>query len=123
MTIVFFDKLVIPGYTTPAEFPPAKFYGPYFPNGHFVKKRNAKELLAEPNPDSESKSKNPKLILNEERYRADRVTLIPKLEKLLDTFGYGGKPCLLRAICEVHEHPLEHHGYGLLGEVLTMFFR
>ena len=34
-------------------------------------------------------------------------------------FGYEGKACLLRAICEMHESPLI--GYGFFGEVLELF--
>lgn len=54
-------------------------------------------------------------------YAAERAVLLPKLENMLDSAGLGGRPCLLRAICEVHEAPLHH--YGLLGELFTMFFR
>ncbi len=40
-------------------------------------------------------------------------------EDLLSKFGMSGKPCLLRAICEMHESPLI--GYGLFGEFMELF--
>lgn len=42
-------------------------------------------------------------------------------EDLLANFGLDGKECLLRAICEVHAHPLRN--FGFLGEVMKLFFR
>ena len=48
-----------------------------------------------------------------------RVLLYQAVEDLLFKFGYEGKACLLRAICEMHESPLI--GYGFFGEVLELF--
>ena len=42
------------------------------------------------------------------------------IENVLYNFGMEGRDCLLRAICEVHEFPLDHH--GLLGELLQFLF-
>eukprot|EP00095_Tigriopus_kingsejongensis_P007640 maker-scaffold1040_size68023-snap-gene-0.18 protein:Tk07640 transcript:maker-scaffold1040_size68023-snap-gene-0.18-mRNA-1 annotation:"hypothetical protein KGM_09117" len=40
------------------------------------------------------------------------------IEDFLFKMGLDGKPCLLRAICEMHESPLL--GYGLFGEVIEL---
>ena len=48
-----------------------------------------------------------------------RVLLYQAVEDTLFKFGYEGKACLLRAICEMHESPLI--GYGFFGEVLELF--
>ncbi len=48
-----------------------------------------------------------------------RALLYEAAEDFLVKFGLVGKPCLLRAICEMHESPLL--GYGLFGEVLELF--
>ncbi len=58
---------------------------------------------------------------NDTLHLTDRASLFPRLENILESTDFGGKPCLLRAVCEVHEGPLNH--YGLLGELITMFFR
>ncbi|KAL1501534.1 hypothetical protein ABEB36_006838 [Hypothenemus hampei] len=50
----------------------------------------------------------------------ERALLYLAVEELLDNFGLDGKACLLRAICEVHAHSL--NGFGLLGEILKLFF-
>lgn len=132
---VFFDKLKVAQPPPPGPYTPySPFYGPYYPGGHFVKRRSVEKLLeqnngaypTESNNDSDYKDnvRRSSSSLHEATFRAERVTLIPKLENLLGSFGLGGKSCLLRTICESHEFPHElHHGYGLLGEVLTLFFR
>lgn len=51
---------------------------------------------------------------------ACRALLYGIIEDFISTFGVDGKACLLRAICEVHSRPV--HGFGLLGEVLKLFF-
>lgn len=50
----------------------------------------------------------------------ERAILYLMLEDLLENFGMDGKACLLRAICEVHAHPL--HNFGLIGEMIKLFF-
>lgn len=35
-------------------------------------------------------------------------------------FGYDGKTCLLRAMCELAEAPLLHH--GLMGKLIDLIF-
>ncbi|CAL8109978.1 unnamed protein product [Orchesella dallaii] len=60
------------------------------------------------------------VTFNKTVHSTERAVLLPKLERLLDSAGLGGKSCLLRTICEVHEAPLHH--YGLLGQLFTMFF-
>lgn len=59
-------------------------------------------------------------VFNTTVHKAERTTLFPNIEEVLSGAGMQGKECLLRTICEVHEAPLNH--YGLMGELLTMFF-
>ncbi|ODN03779.1 Sulfotransferase family cytosolic 1B member 1 [Orchesella cincta] len=51
----------------------------------------------------------------------ERALIYPKLEKIFASVGWQGRPCLLRLVCETHEYPLKY-GYGLLGEMFTLFF-
>lgn len=51
----------------------------------------------------------------------ERALLYGVVEDFLSNFGLDGKACLLRAICEVHAHPLSN--FGLIGEMLRLFFR
>ncbi|XP_054278760.1 uncharacterized protein LOC128997189 [Macrosteles quadrilineatus] len=50
----------------------------------------------------------------------ERAILYTIAEEFLENFGMDGHACLLRAICEVHGQP--DHKYGLLGEVVKLFF-
>ncbi|XP_012272033.1 uncharacterized protein LOC105695238 [Orussus abietinus] len=50
----------------------------------------------------------------------ERALLYGTAEDMLSTLGMDGKACLLRAICEVHGHPLDN--FGLIGEMLKLFF-
>ncbi|CAG9821160.1 unnamed protein product [Phaedon cochleariae] len=50
----------------------------------------------------------------------ERALLYVMVEEFLENFGMDGKACLLRAICEVHAHPMRN--FGLLGEMLKLFF-
>lgn len=43
-------------------------------------------------------------------------------EKMLAIYGFGGKECLLRAICEVASVPFDVH-HGLLGQLVQTFLR
>lgn len=52
----------------------------------------------------------------------ERAVLLPGVESMLANFGFQGRGCMLRAICEIHEFPIQE-GYGLLGEMITLFFR
>lgn len=49
----------------------------------------------------------------------ERALLYGTAEDMLSTLGLNGKACLLRAICEVHGHPLNN--FGLIGEMLKLF--
>lgn len=42
------------------------------------------------------------------------------IEDYLETLGHSGRACLLRAICETNEQPLDYH--GLAGEMLQLLF-
>lgn len=48
-----------------------------------------------------------------------RALLYASVEDMLAGFGFSGRACMLRAICEAHAYPLK--GYGLLGEMLKLF--
>lgn len=52
----------------------------------------------------------------------ERAVLLPSIENMMTNFGFEGKGCMLRAICEIHEFPLQE-GYGLFGEMIALFFR
>ncbi|CAH0381335.1 unnamed protein product [Bemisia tabaci] len=51
----------------------------------------------------------------------ERALLYTIVEDLLSNFGMDGRACLLRAICEVHAHSYLHR-FGLIGEILKLFF-
>lgn len=51
----------------------------------------------------------------------ERALLYVMVEEMLENFGMDGRACLLRAICEVHAHPLTN--FGLVGEMLKLFLR
>jgi hypothetical protein len=114
---VFFDKLGMTGDTHP--WPPTlpfrlgELFSPVR-EGLFTRKmeenmiRRRRAVLSLPPP--------------ENIHGGERAVILPRLEKILSAMGLEGRACLLRAICEVHEYPL-HEGYGLFGEILTLFFR
>lgn len=57
-------------------------------------------------------------------FGGERANIFPSLEGLMTNIGLEGRSCLLRAVCEVHQHPLGRGGgYGLFGEMVTQFFR
>ncbi|XP_050738896.1 uncharacterized protein LOC127009662 isoform X2 [Eriocheir sinensis] len=49
-----------------------------------------------------------------------RVTGFTFLQELMETVGVAGRACVLRAVCEVAERPVEH--LGLTGELINLFF-
>ncbi|KRT85717.1 hypothetical protein AMK59_2780, partial [Oryctes borbonicus] len=49
----------------------------------------------------------------------ERALLYLVVQEFLENFGMDGKACLLRAICEVHAHPLTN--YGFVGEIVKLF--
>lgn len=64
----------------------------------------------------------PKTALNSGHLQGgERALLYLALEELLENFGLDGRACLLRAICEVHAHPMQ--GFGFVGEILKLFLR
>ncbi|XP_068206822.1 uncharacterized protein [Palaemon carinicauda] len=50
----------------------------------------------------------------------DREVMYFTIENTLESIGMNGKACLLRAICEMFQAPLDR--YGILGEALEIFF-
>ncbi|CAL8093253.1 unnamed protein product [Orchesella dallaii] len=57
----------------------------------------------------------------EKLHGGERAVLLPSIENMMANFGFEGRGCMLRAICEIHEFPLQE-GYGLLGEMIALFF-
>ncbi|XP_034935120.1 uncharacterized protein [Chelonus insularis] len=52
-----------------------------------------------------------------ERTQKSRWSIYKVLERIGSLYGFGGKACLLRAICEVTFTPFDHH-HGLLGQLV-----
>ncbi|KAL6255351.1 hypothetical protein P5V15_013689 [Pogonomyrmex californicus] len=50
----------------------------------------------------------------------DRTTIYRVLESKLESSGYSGRECLLRAICETSEFPLQHN--GMIGDIMHVIF-
>lgn len=50
----------------------------------------------------------------------ERAILYGVVEDVIATFGFNGKACMLRAICEMHSKSVHH--YGLFGEMAKLFF-
>lgn len=44
------------------------------------------------------------------------------MEDILNREGKNGRECILRAICEVAETPVDHDGNGIIGELIQTFF-
>ncbi|EZA61850.1 hypothetical protein X777_04661 [Ooceraea biroi] len=51
-----------------------------------------------------------------------RWSIYKMFEKVTAMYGFGGKECLLRAICEVARVPFDVH-HGLLGQLVHTFLR
>ncbi|XP_071536834.1 uncharacterized protein [Panulirus ornatus] len=49
-----------------------------------------------------------------------RVTAFTFLERIMDKLGLDGRQCILRAVCEVGEEPVDD--LGITGEVINLFF-
>lgn len=49
----------------------------------------------------------------------ERAILYGVVEDLIKTFGFNGKACMLRTICEVHSKSIHH--MGLFGEMAKLF--
>ncbi|KAL0110216.1 hypothetical protein PUN28_013691 [Cardiocondyla obscurior] len=50
----------------------------------------------------------------------ERATVYRVLESKFESLGYSGRECLLRAICETSEYPLQHN--GLIGDIVHVIF-
>lgn len=55
-----------------------------------------------------------------EFHGGERAILYGVVEDMIATFGFNGKACMLRAICEMHSKAV--HQYGLFGEMAKLFF-
>lgn len=51
-----------------------------------------------------------------------RYSFYKLFEKVMAVYGFGGKECLLRAICEVAYAPFDIR-HGLLGQLVQTFLR
>ncbi|EFN88508.1 hypothetical protein EAI_03137 [Harpegnathos saltator] len=56
------------------------------------------------------------------RAGGSRWSLYKMFEKVMAMYGFGGKECLLRAICEVAHVPFDVR-HGLLGQLVQTFLR
>jgi len=56
------------------------------------------------------------------RASKNRWRFYKMFEKMIALYGFGGKECLLRAICEVAYVPFDIH-HGLLGQLVQTFLR
>lgn len=56
------------------------------------------------------------------RASKSRWSFYKMFEKMMALYGFGGKECLLRAICEVAYVPFDIH-HGLLGQLVQAFLR
>lgn len=56
------------------------------------------------------------------RASRSRWSFYKVFEKMMTIYGFGGKECLLRAICEVAYVPFDVH-HGLLGELVQTFLK
>ncbi|XP_069361440.1 uncharacterized protein [Maniola hyperantus] len=86
----------------------ADYVGQYLDNRRG--KRSTREAIP---PEAES-------VVLDRFHGGERALLYGIAEDLLANFGLDGKECLLRAICEVHAHPLKN--FGFVGEVMKLFF-
>ena len=50
----------------------------------------------------------------------ERALLYAAMEDFIANFGLDGKACVLRTICEVHSKSV--HNFGMLGEIMKLFF-
>ncbi|CAH0588176.1 unnamed protein product [Chrysodeixis includens] len=57
----------------------------------------------------------------EEPQRMNRWDFYKVIEHMVERYGYSGRPCLLRTICEAAEVPFTHEN-GLLGEIGHILF-
>ncbi|KAK5648787.1 hypothetical protein RI129_003679 [Pyrocoelia pectoralis] len=80
--------------------------------GSFITRRRNKRFAGQKPPD-------PPAGFKDAFHGGERALLYTVIEDFLDNFGMDGKACLLRAICEVHAHPLRN--MGLVGEGLKLF--
>jgi len=133
---VYFDKL---GMTSADHIWPLRM-PPFYPFGDLmVRKEDKKEDKDKEDKISEdvreaaaainnlrNRNRRERSIMSlpppENMHGGERAIMFPRIENLLGTVGMEGRGCLLRAICEVHEYPLER-GYGFFGEIVTLFFR
>ncbi|XP_029715192.2 uncharacterized protein LOC109407271 [Aedes albopictus] len=58
--------------------------------------------------------------LNNDFVDDSRGMLYRTLQRIFDTFGTDGRDCVLKAICEIAEAPLDHN--GMFGEILDVVF-
>ncbi|KAF0308136.1 hypothetical protein FJT64_020613 [Amphibalanus amphitrite] len=87
-----------------------EIYVPLFTDGDFSMRIDTEVTLRWTLPESFS--------IGRSSYSGDRLGIYETAQRTLDRFGVNGKACLLRAICEAAEYPVENE--GLLGEILNI---
>lgn len=89
----------------------AHYVGDYL---HTRRKREAADQPADA-PDTPPLPENQQHVF----HGGERAILYGVLEDLIKTFGFNGKACVLRTICEVHSKSIHH--LGLFGEMAKLF--
>ncbi|XP_076621630.1 uncharacterized protein LOC143342034 [Colletes latitarsis] len=56
------------------------------------------------------------------RTQKSRWSIYKMLEKMAGLYGFGGKACVMKAICEAASAPFDDK-YGLLGQLMQIFFK
>ncbi|XP_063540434.1 uncharacterized protein LOC134749433 isoform X2 [Cydia strobilella] len=80
--------------------------------GQYLEKRRGKRAADVP-PEVET-------VILDRLHGGERAIMYSIAEDMFTNFGMEGRECLLRAICEIHAHPLTN--FGFLGEVMKLFF-
>ncbi|KAI8420145.1 hypothetical protein MSG28_008716 [Choristoneura fumiferana] len=82
--------------------------------GQYLERRRGKRETKGPvPPEVES-------VVLDRLHGGERALLYGVAEDMFANFGMEGRECLLRAICEIHAHPLTN--FGFIGEVMKLFF-
>lgn len=86
--------------------------------GEYLHTRRKREAVDQPSDTSDT----PPLPESQQHvfHGGERAILYGVVEDLIKTFGFNGKACILRTICEVHSKSIHH--LGLFGEMAKLFF-
>ncbi|ODM98611.1 hypothetical protein Ocin01_08071 [Orchesella cincta] len=116
------------GHGPPLMMPPSKFEDEDykgFKNDGGTKVYTYVPINKRTGSEHKTLNRKPRSIMSlpppEKHLGGERAVLLPSIESMMANFGFEGRGCMLRAICEIHEFPLQE-GYGLLGEMIALFF-